>query len=71
SGGESVEEFIAHQPAGGENTYAPLPPLAPPGSGPEAYLRRMGLLRLEHFDGLFAPAPTPASDAFRDLAGAG
>lgn len=68
SGGSSVEEFLVAHPAGGERGYAPLPPMAPSGSGPESFLRRMGLLRLEPDETGLARIPTAASDLYRVLA---
>ncbi|MCV2394315.1 family 1 glycosylhydrolase [Actinotalea sp. M2MS4P-6] len=68
SGGQSVEEFLVPRSDGAGRTYAPLPPMAPAGSGPEAYLRRMGLLRLESDEGRLVRVPTAASELFRTLA---
>lgn len=68
SGGSSVEEFLVAHPAGDGRRYAPLPPMAPSGSGPEAYLRRMGLLRVEPDETGLARIPTAASDLYRILA---
>lgn len=69
SGGVSVEEFLAPQAVGADQGYAPVPPLAAPGAGPEAYLRRMGLLRLVADGELLVPGRTAASDLFEQLAG--
>jgi beta-glucosidase/6-phospho-beta-glucosidase/beta-galactosidase len=70
AGGSNVEEFVvATATAEGETVIAPAPPLGDPSAGKEAFLRRMGLVRLiERADGSLERIVTPAADAFREVA---
>lgn len=69
AGGSNVEEFVvARVAADGSTTIAPAPPLGDPADGKDAFLRRMGIVRLEELaDGTLVRVPTPAADAFREL----
>lgn len=70
AGGANVEEFAVTQttPDGSER-IAPAPPLGDPRDGKTAFLRRMGLVRLEESaDGGLDRHPTPAAVDFRSIA---
>lgn len=71
AGGSNVEEFVvARATEGGTTEIGPAPPLGDPAEGKDAFLRRMGLVRLEERpDGSLARIPTLAADAFRREAG--
>jgi hypothetical protein len=66
SGGRNVEEFIVERAGdGGEVQLGASPPLGDPAAGKSAFLRRMGLVRLdEQPDGTLARIPTDAAAAF-------
>lgn len=72
AGGANVEEFIVETvTTGGAIEVAATPPLGDPADGKTAFLRRMGLVRLEELpDGTLARAATPAAEAFARIAGA-
>jgi hypothetical protein len=63
AGGANVEEFaVASTSTTGSPDIAFAPPLGDPAAGKTAFLRRMGLLRLEERpDGTLARIPTPAA----------
>lgn len=73
SAGANVEEFVVAQVfADGSSTVGPAPSLGDPADGKTAFLRRMGLVRLdERVDGGLDRVPTPAADVFRELSGGG
>jgi beta-glucosidase/6-phospho-beta-glucosidase/beta-galactosidase len=66
AGGANVEEFVVETAAAdGSTIVAPAPPLGDPRAGKEAFLRRMGLVRLtERHDGVLERHPTAAARAF-------
>lgn len=70
AGGANVEEFvIARSTPTGEVEIGPLPPLGDPRDGKSAFLRRMGLVRLEErSDGSLERRPTAAAQDFARLA---
>jgi beta-glucosidase len=70
AGGANVEEFaVAQTGANGAVRIAPAPPLGDPRDGKAAFLRRMGLVRLEETaDGGLDRHPTVAADKFARLA---
>jgi len=72
AGGANVEEFVvALATVGGETKIASAPPLGDPAAGKAAFLRRMGLVRLEEqADGTLLRVVTPAALVFEQLAGA-
>lgn len=67
AGGANVEEFVVARAAeGGGTAIGPAPPLGDPALGKNAFLRRMGLVRLdEQPDGSLTRTPTGAATAFR------
>jgi len=67
--GSNVEEFaIVQTLADGTTVVGPAPPLGDPADGKSAFLRRMGLVRLdEQVDGNLTRVATPAARAFREL----
>jgi beta-glucosidase/6-phospho-beta-glucosidase/beta-galactosidase len=69
--GANVEEFaVAHVLVDGSTSFGPAAPLGDPADGKSAFLRRMGLVRLDELpDGGLARIPTPAAGAFREIAG--
>jgi beta-glucosidase/6-phospho-beta-glucosidase/beta-galactosidase len=69
--GTNVEEFAVMQVlADGSTSIGPAPSLGDPADGKTAFLRRMGLIRLEERgDGSLDRVATPAADAFRELSG--
>ena len=71
AGGSNVEEFAVEQvDAGGSTLIAPAPPLGDPAEGKNAFLRRMGLVRLEErYDGTLERVVTPAAAEYTRLAG--
>lgn len=71
--GANVEEFAVVQVlADGSTAVGPTPSLGDPADGKTAFLRRMGLIRLdEHTDGSLQRNRTPAADAFRQLTAKG
>ncbi|HEY0189305.1 MAG TPA: family 1 glycosylhydrolase [Cellulomonas sp.] len=73
SGGSSVEEFVTtHRDEHGSTAIAALRPLGDPRDGKSAFLRRMGLVRLdEQPDGALKRVPTEVASDFARLAGAG
>lgn len=67
AGGRNVEEFVVARDGGA--VVGPAPSLGDPADGREAFLRRMGLVRLvEDPDGILQRVATPAADAFRQTA---
>lgn len=69
AGGANVEEFAIDTSKADGATAAPAPSLGDPRDGKTAFLRRMGLLRLEErSDGALDRVPTTAGDAFRHAA---
>lgn len=71
AGGANVEEFIVETvTSGGTVEVAATPPLGDPADGKTAFLRRMGLVRLEERpDGSLERVATPAAAAFARVAG--
>jgi beta-glucosidase len=71
--GSNVEEFAVVQVlADGTTVVGPAPSLGNPADGKSAFLRRMGLVRLEELpDGGLARVSTPAAHAFRLLSQGG
>ena len=71
AGGANVEEFIVETvTTGGTIEVAAAPPLGDPADGKSAFLRRMGLVRLEErADGSLERVATPAAAAFARMAG--
>jgi beta-glucosidase len=69
--GANVEEFVvAATNALGQVEIAPTPPLGDPAAGKTAFLRRMGIVRLEESaDGTLERVVTPSAHAFRQEAG--
>lgn len=69
AGGANVEEFAVVQVLpDGTTTVGPAPSLGDPADGKTAFLRRMGIVRLEEqADGSLVRHPTPAAHAFRGL----
>ena len=69
AGGSNVEEFVVElATADGETVIAPAPPLGDPVAGKEAFLRRMGLVRLsERADGSLERIVTPPALAFEEV----
>lgn len=69
--GANVEEFaVVRVLADGSSTVGPAPSLGDPADGKTAFLRRMGVIRLEEqADGSLERIPTPAADAFREISG--
>lgn len=69
AGGDNVEEFVVENTGkDGSTEIAPTPPLGDPAHGKAAFLRRMGLVRLEEQpDGVLRREPTAAADVFRSL----
>ncbi len=67
AGGANVEEFvIARVTHSGATIVAPAPPLGDPADGKAAFLRRMGLVRLDELpDGSLARTETAAAAEFR------
>ncbi len=68
--GANVEEFaVVHVNSDGSTLVGPAPSLGDPAHGKTAFLRRMGLVRLEEqSDGRLERVVTPAAVAFRELA---
>lgn len=74
AGGRNVEEFaVATQLPDGSVAVAPAPPLGRPADGRAAFLRRMGLVRLDEAPsgGALVRTPTPVADAFARAARGG
>ncbi|TXK19755.1 family 1 glycosylhydrolase [Homoserinibacter sp. GY 40078] len=71
AGGANVEEFaVARRDPDGSVSIGMAPPLGDPRDGKTAFLRRMGLVRLEELsDGTLERRRTPAAEAFAALAG--
>ncbi|MBB2976408.1 beta-glucosidase/6-phospho-beta-glucosidase/beta-galactosidase [Microbacterium endophyticum] len=69
SGGANVEEFVVENVAAdGTKTIGPAPSLGDPSQGKTAFLRRMGLVRLdEGSDATLSRVPTPAATLFKEL----
>lgn len=69
AGGRNVEEFlVAVTTVGGATDVAATPPLGDPAEGKTAFLRRMGVVRLdEQPDGTLHRTVTPAAHAFAAL----
>lgn len=69
AGGVNVEEFVVERTtADGATDIGPAPALGDPADGKTAFLRRMGLVRLEEQpDGTLTRVPTPAATRFREL----
>lgn len=69
--GANVEEFAVVQTlADGSSVVGPAPSLGDPAEGKSAFLRRMGLVRLEEqADGRLERVPTAAADAYREISG--
>ncbi|MCG7415773.1 family 1 glycosylhydrolase [Microbacterium aurum] len=69
AGGANVEEFVVERTtANGETEIGPAPPLGDPAEGKTAFLRRMGLVRLEERpDGDLVRVPTAAAARFQEL----
>lgn len=69
SGGSNVEEFVVQRrTADGSTEIGPAPSLGDPADGKTAFLRRMGLVRLEETAaGDLERVPTPAASLFREL----
>lgn len=69
AGGANVEEFVVETVAAdGSRVIGPAPSLGDPADGKTAFLRRMGLVRLdENPDGTLTRVPTAAADLFREL----
>ena len=70
SGGENVEEFVLVTALGGDGDLPSAQTVisADPRAGKTAFLRRMGLIRLEEApDGSLERVPTAAAARFRDL----
>jgi hypothetical protein len=66
AGGRNVEEFVVARDGGA--VVGPAPSLGDPADGREAFLRRMGLVRLvEDANGILQRVATPAADAFREV----
>ncbi len=67
--GQSVEEFLVHSPDGDGTVVLQAPaPLGDPSDGVTAFLRRMGLIRLEEAaDGSLIRHETAAASAYRAL----
>lgn len=67
AGGANVEEFVvAVTTDNGSIQIAPAPPLGDPADGKAAFLRRMGLVRLEErSDGSLVRVETPAAEEFK------
>ena len=71
AGGANVEEFVVALPAGDSVELAPAPSLGDPRAGKSAFLRRMGLVRLEERDdGALDRVPTSAASEFTRLSSA-
>ena len=66
AGGANVEEFAVALPkADGSFEFAPAPPLGDPADGKTAFLRRMGVVRLEESEeGSLERLPTEAAHRF-------
>ena len=73
AGGANVEEFAVVQAlADGTSTVGPAVPLGNPADGKTAFLRRMGVVRLEEQDdGTLERRLTSAAHAFRDVTSEG
>lgn len=69
AGGSNVEEFVVERTtADGTTEIGPAGPLGDPADGKTAFLRRMGLVRLdEHVDGTLERVPTVAAELFREI----
>lgn len=69
AGGANVEEFVVENVgADGATSIGPAPSLGDPAAGKTAFLRRMGLVRLdEDDDGTLRRVPTDAAALFREL----
>lgn len=69
AGGANVEEFaVVRVLADGSTAVGPAPSLGDPADGKSAFLRRMGIVRLEEQpDGSLVRHSTPAAEAFREL----
>ena len=69
AGGANVEEFAVVQVlSDGTTAVGPAPSLGDPAEGKSAFLRRMGIVRLdEQADGSLTRVRTPAAETFREL----
>lgn len=69
AGGSNVEEFVVERVAAdGSTQIGPAPSLGDPADGKTAFLRRMGLVRLEESaSGSLERVPTAAAALFREL----
>jgi beta-glucosidase len=69
AGGSNVEEFVVERTtADGSTEIGPAPSLGDPADGKSAFLRRMGLVRLEESEsGSLERVPTAAAALFREL----
>lgn len=69
AGGSNVEEFVVERTTSdGSTEIGPALPLGDPADGKTAFLRRMGLVRLEEGSGgSLDRVPTPAAALFREL----
>jgi len=73
AGGANVEEFaVVRVLSDGTTAVGLAPSLGDPADGKSAFLRRMGLMRLEEqADGSLTRLRTPAAEAFHDLTSGG
>lgn len=69
AGGANVEEFVVtHMAENGTEIIEPAPPLGDPRDGKAAFLRRMGLVRLDELaDGSLQRTETAAAAEFRQI----